>query len=215
LVLLGAGGHAKVLLALVQALGRQVLGVCDPGLQQARVGQWQGLKVLGADDALAALGPAAVELVLGVGQLARSTARARLYRELSQQGFAFPPLVHPAAWVAADIALPDGAQVMAGAVLQPGATLGRNVIINTRASIDHDCRIGADVHIAPGAVLCGGVQVGDGGFVGAGAVLIQNVQLGPGVIVGAGATVVRDAPAGTLVLGNARPHAPLTPASGN
>lgn len=199
LVLLGAGGHARVLLALARAAGLPLLGVCDPDLQAEGSGQWEGLQVLGGDDALDCHGPDHVDLMLGIGQLTHSVARARLYGIWSARGYAFPPLVHPAAWVAPDVVIPDGAQIMAGVVVQPGCVLGRNTIVNTRASIDHDCRIGTDVHVAPGAVLCGSVDVGDGAFIGAGAVLIQGLRVGPGAIVGAGVTLVRDLEAGTVV----------------
>lgn len=203
LILLGAGGHARVLLALVRASGRVLLGVCDPALQAQGRGDWEGLPVLGGDDALDRLGPAQVDLALGVGQLARSGLRSALYAAWSERGYAFPPLVHHAAWVAPDVALSDGVQIMAGAVVQPGCILGTNVTINTHASIDHDCRIGADVHIAPGAVLCGAVQVGDGAFIGAGAVLTQGLRVGDAAVVGAGVTLVRDLASGVLIVGPA------------
>jgi len=203
LVLLGAGGHARVLLALARAAGRQLLGVCDPQLQAEGRAQWEGITVLGGDEALNRYRPDEVELLLGVGQLARSGARAKLYAAWRSQGYAFPPLVHPAAWVAPDVTLSDGVQVMAGAVVQPGCTLGSNTIINTRASIDHDCRIGNDVHVAPGAVLCGGIAVGAGVFIGAGAVIIQGLNLGQGAIVGAGVTLLRDLSPGATVVGAA------------
>jgi sugar O-acyltransferase (sialic acid O-acetyltransferase NeuD family) len=203
LVLLGSGGHARVLLALVRASGRALLGVCDPALHAEGRGDWEGVPVLGGDEALDRLGPTQVDLALGVGQLARSGLRSRLYAGWRARGYAFPPLVHPAAWVAPDVALPDGVQIMAGAVVQPGCVLGTNVTVNTHASVDHDCRIGADVHIAPGAVLCGAVQVGDGAFIGAGAVLIQGLRIGEAAVVGAGVTLVRDLASGALIVGPA------------
>lgn len=203
LVLLGAGGHARVLLALVRASGHALLGVCDPALQEQGCGDWEGVPVLGGDEALDRLGPAQVDLALGVGQLAGSGLRSRLYFAWRARGYAFPSLVHPTAWVAPDVALSDGAQIMAGAVVQPGCVLGANVTINTHASVDHDCRIGADVHIAPGAVLCGAVQVGNGAFIGAGAVLIQGVRVGDAAVVGAGVTLVRDLAPGALIVGPA------------
>lgn len=200
LVMLGAGGHARVLLALVRAIGRPLLGVCDPVLQAEGRERWHEVNVLGDDAAMDRLGPHQVDLMLGVGKLPRSTARADLYAAWSTRGYAFPPLVHPAAWVAADVELSDGVQIMAGAVVQPGCMLGRNSIVNTRASVDHDCRIGADVHVAPGAVLCGNAEIGDRVFIGAGAVLIQGLRVGPDAIVGAGVTLVRDLRAGAIVL---------------
>lgn len=202
-VLLGAGGHARVLLALARSVGVPLLGVCDPHLQVAQQSEWEGLKVLGNDEALDQYGPDKVDLVLGVGQIPKNDARVRIYAEWNKRGYLFPPLVHPSAWVAPDVELPDGVQIMAGAVLQPGCTLGQNIIINTRASIDHDCLIGSNVHIAPGAVLCGGVEVGSGTFIGAGAVLIQGLHIGHSAIVGAGVTLVRDLPSGLIITGAA------------
>lgn len=206
LVLFGAGGHARVLLALAREVGRALLGVCDPSLQANGCKHWEGLDVLGGDDVVDRYSPHEVELLLGVGQLARSRARVQLYRVWSGRGYSFPPLVHPAAWVAPDVALPDGAQIMAGAVVQPGCVLGCNIIVNTRSSVDHDCRIGADVHIAPGAVLCGGVEIGAGAFIGAGAVLIQGLKVGHGSIVGAGVTLVRDLAPCTTIVGSPNRH---------
>jgi UDP-perosamine 4-acetyltransferase len=208
LVLLGAGGHARVLLALARAVGHTLLGVCDPGLTADGCKHWEGLVVLGDDDALDQYGPDEVDLLLGIGQVARSSARSQIYSVWSKRGYTFSPLVHPAAWIAPDVVLPDGVQIMAGAVVQPGCVLGRNIIINTRASVDHDCHIGADVHIAPGAVLCGGVEIGVGAFIGAGAVLIQGLNVGPGAIVGAGVTLVRDLPPSAIVVGPANRYRP-------
>jgi UDP-perosamine 4-acetyltransferase len=164
------------------------------------------LAVLGGDEFLDRSVPDEFDLLLGVGQVVRRGNRERLYRVWSGFGYAFPSIVHPTAWVAPDVVVPDGTQVMAGAVIQPGCAIGRNTIVNTRAGIDHDCRIGANVHIAPGVVLCGGVEVGDGAFIGAGAVLIQGVKVGRGAVVGAGVTLVRDLAPYLTVVGAANRH---------
>lgn len=196
LILIGAGGHARVLQELAQASGRQFLGVCDPQLASQGETTWRGLPVLGGDDALEEIDPSSVGLVNGIGQLVGSQARSDLHERLNTAGFMFPPLVHPAAWVAGSARLADGVQVMAGAIVQPDCRVNRNVIINTRASVDHDCVIGQHVHIAPGATLCGGVQVGEGAFIGAGAVIIQGIRIGVGAVVGAGVILTRDLDAG-------------------
>jgi len=201
LVMLGAGGHARVLHALLVAAGHQLAGVCDPFLDAQGVPSWNGVPVLGADDALLKFSIAEVGVINGLGQLVGERRRQALFLRFSGLGYTFPPLVHPAAWVAPCVVLAPGVQVMAGAVLQPSCTIGANTIINTRAGIDHDCHIGADVHIAPGATLCGGVTVGDGAFVGAGATVIQGIAIGAGAVIGAGATLVRNASAGARVLG--------------
>ena len=159
LVLLGAGGHAKVVLALVQAAGHKVVGVCDPQLAAHKQVEWRGVPVLGGDDALLALGTSSVGLINGIGQVIGNRTRAIVFAKMKEMGFHFPPLVHPAAWVAPGVSLAEGVQVMAGAIVQPDCEIGENTIINTCASIDHDCIVADNVHVAPGATLCGGVQV--------------------------------------------------------
>lgn len=203
LVMLGAGGHARVLAALASVAGYPVLGVCDPALAAAAVSRWEGLDVLGDDSALDRLPPGRVTLMLGVGQLAASTLRELLFASWRARGYDFPTLVHPAAWVAPGVMLGDGVQVMAGAVIQPGCTIDENSIVNTRAGIDHDCRIGRDVHVAPGATLCGSVTVDAGAFIGAGATVIQGVYIGRRAVVGAGVTLVRNLTSSTTILGAA------------
>ena len=203
LVMLGAGGHARVLHALLVAIGRPLAGVCDPGLAAQGAQLWHGVPVLGDDDVLLTFATAEVGLINGLGQLVGERSRQALFRRFSGLGYSFPPLVHPAAWVAPGVALGSGVQVMAGAVIQPDCSIGANTIVNTRAGIDHDCRIGAHVHIAPGATLCGGVAIDDGAFVGAGATVIQGIEVGAQAVIGAGATVVRNLCDGAQVLGAA------------
>lgn len=203
LVMLGAGGHAKVLLSLAHAAGLNVFGVCDPELAQQGRGQWRGIKVLGGDEALEALDPATVGLINGIGQLVGSTGRRRIFERLKAKGFRFPVLVHPAAWVDVSAVLNEGVQVMAGAVIQADVTVGSNSIINTGASLDHDCCLGAHVHVAPGATLCGSVRVHDRAFIASGATLIQGLTVGEDAVVGAGAVLVRDLAARLILLGPA------------
>jgi UDP-perosamine 4-acetyltransferase len=197
LVLLGAGGHARVLKALVDAAGLQLLGVVDPVLAREKVRTWLGLPVLGDDIALMNMDIESVQLVHGIGQTPGSSTRHSIYSKLRGAGFRFPPLVHPHAWVSPDAFIADGAQIMAGAVIQPACRIGENTIINTRASIDHNGNIGDHVHVAPGATLCGGVTLESGAFIGAGAVLLPNLKVGAGATVAAGSTLSRNLDAGT------------------
>lgn len=203
LVLLGAGGHARVLVALARAAGRKVLGVCDPVLAVSQASCWEGLDVLGNDSAVERFSPNNVALMLGVGQLVKNTRREAIYDLWVARGYDFPVLIHPAAWVAPNVVMRSGVQVMAGAVIQPGCMIGENSIINTRVGIDHDCNIGRNVHVAPGATLCGSVTVGDGVFIGAGATVIQGVIIGRNSVVGAGVTLVRDVTPQTTIVGAA------------
>jgi sugar O-acyltransferase (sialic acid O-acetyltransferase NeuD family) len=186
LILLGAGGHARVVLGLAHANGLSILGVCDPRFSQVPKEIWNDIPVLGNDDILNELDPNTTTLLNGIGLMPHQTSRTRLQARWEKSGFRFLTMVHPAAWTATDIDLGEGVQVMAGAVLQPGCSIGSGSIINTAATIDHDCNIGQQVHIAPGVTVCGDVSIGDGAFIGAGATIINGTVIGERAFVKAG-----------------------------
>lgn len=193
LILLGAGGHAKVVLSLAQSLGWQVTGVCDPILAAQETTVWRGVPVLGGDEALDAMVPDSTRLANGIGQIvAGAGARIRAFETCTARGFVFPALVHPSAVVDGTVSMEDGVQVMAGAVLQADACVGANSIVNTRASVDHDAVIERHVHIAPGATLSGAVRVGERAFVGAGATVAHGLHIGADAFLCAGALLSRN-----------------------
>lgn len=192
-LILGGGGHAKVLLGALMAGSVPVAGVLDP--DPALAGKTLlGVSVLGDDRELLRFQPDEILLVNGLGSVGLPVRREELFARYKGLGYRFARVVHPSAVVAADAELGEGAQVMAGAVIQPGCRIGDNVIVNTRASVDHDCHIGDHVHLAPGVTLSGGVTVADGVHVGTGATVIQGVRIGRGSLVAAGAVVVSDIP---------------------
>ncbi|PPD22251.1 MAG: sugar acetyltransferase [Methylomonas sp.] len=197
-ILLGSGGHAKVLLDSLRRREFDVLGVVDPA--RTKGDDWLGCTVLGGDAAVEAYLPDRVVLVNGLGSLPRDQGgRSRVWQHFHSKGYRFLTLVHPAALLADDVALAEGVQVMAGAIIQAGTVIAKSCIVNTGAIVEHDCRIGHSVHIAPGAVLCGGVTLGDAVHVGAGATLIQDIRVGAGSIIGAGSVVTRDVAARQIV----------------
>lgn len=181
---------------LIECLGHEVSGVLTP--EFAVGSHWQALPVLGNDDFLD--DPSAGDYVyaLGVGLMPnRVRLRSALFAALMDKGLDVPTLVHPSAVVARSVRLGQGVQILAGVVVQAQSVIGDNVLINTRASIDHHCNLGAHGHIAPGAVLCGGVTTGEHVFIGAGATVIQGLDIGARSEVGAGATLLRSLPAET------------------
>lgn len=193
-IVIGSGGHAKVVIAALQRSGAEILGITDKDRGRA-LSQVLGVPVLGDDRVLEGYEADTVALVNGVGSTGSSAPRRRVFESLRKMGFRFAVVVHPAAVVAPDTGLGEGAQVMAGAVIQPGCQIGANAIVNTGAGIDHDCAIGDHAHVAPGAVLCGSVVVGNGAHVGAGTTVTQNVTIPPEALVRAGSLVTRS-PAG-------------------
>jgi sugar O-acyltransferase (sialic acid O-acetyltransferase NeuD family) len=189
-ILLGGGGHARVVLDAVRAAGTEVAGFVDRD-PSARLAE---LPHLGDDDALLAMPAEDVLLVNGLGSVTSTAARSALHERFTAAGFQFAAVVHPAATIADDAEIESGAQVMAGAVVQTGARIGANALVNTCASVDHDSVVGAHSHVAPGAVICGGVSIGPEVHVGAGAVVVQGVTVGANALIMAGAVVTRDVP---------------------
>ncbi len=201
IVLIGAGGHAKVVADIIKKTGAyEIIGCTDPRKDNALI-SW-GIKYLGTDEILPEL------LQTGVTRAAMGMAgfnnniRRRLFEKVQEWGFDFPVLRHSAANIAPEVRLSEAAIIMAAAVINPDATIGKNVIINTGAIIEHDCIIGHSAQIGPGAILCGGVTIERGAFIGAGACIIQGKKIGQDAIIGSGAVVIKDVPAGVTVVGN-------------
>lgn len=196
-VILGAGGHARVVADALLAAGRTVLGLIDarPGAGDDPVTR---LPVLGSDaDLLAGQWPEC-EIANGLGLF---PLRERLQRTLEDGGRRFTGVIHPSAIVSRLATLDPTAQVLARAVVQPGAWIGPGCIVNTGAVVEHDCRIGDFTHCAPGSILCGDVRTGVGVHVGAGAVIREGVTAGPGLVIGAGAVMVKDHPGPGVLAG--------------
>lgn len=200
IIVLGAGGHAKVLIDSLLASSAVIAGIVDPDPALAGT-TILGVPVLGGDDVFGEFPPSEVRLVNGLGSVGLPVKRQQLFERFKELGHSFASVVHPSAVVAPDVEIGEGAQIMAGVVIQPGCRIGANVIINTRASVDHDCVIGDHVHIAPGVTLSGGVVIGKDAHIGTGATLIQGVTIGYGSIIGAGSVVIKDVPTGVTVVG--------------
>ncbi|GKW49727.1 acetyltransferase [Halomonas sp. NCCP-2165] len=194
-ILLGAGGHAKVVLDILLALNRQVLGVCDPQLASNDMTGWRGLPVLGGDDEILNYPPDTLELANGVGSMPGNWLRRRLHEHFVKKGYRFATLVHPTAVLGTGVSLGHGAQVMAGSIVQADSHIGDDTILNTAVRLDHDGRIGSHAHLAPGVVISGCVTVEERAHIGPGATLIQGVTVGADAVVGAGTVVIRDIPA--------------------
>ena len=199
-ILLGAGGHAEVLLDILLEQDVEVLGFAEKAGAD-RPANIYGVSVIGSDSDVERYSPEAIELVNGVGSVGSTALRQRIYEKFKRNGYSFRQVIHPSAVISRRAELGEGVQIMAGAVVNIGACVGDNSIINTNASVDHDCVIGAHVHIAPGVTLSGGVTVGGGSHIGTDAAIVQGVHLGTNVIVGAGALVLKDVRDGAAVCG--------------
>ena len=200
-LVVGAGGHAKVVIATLRAAGRAVAGVLDDDPER-RGASFLGVSVLGATERLAQHEGDAV-LAIGSNAVRRRIADA------------FPDVrwtaaVHPSATVHSSVDIGAGAVVFAGAVVQPDSRIGRHAIVNTAATVDHDSAVGDFAHLAPGVHLAGAVTVGEGAFLGIGVVAVPGVAVGAWATVGAGGVVVRDLAPKVVAVGvPARPRRDL------
>jgi sugar O-acyltransferase (sialic acid O-acetyltransferase NeuD family) len=199
-IILGTGGHAKVLIDALRRQSVAILGATD--IDPGKAGQlFFGVRILGSDEVVAQYTSSVICLVNGVGSARSVVLRKELFLRFKNRGNSFANVVHPSAVIASDASLDEGAQIMAGAVLQAGCRIGANVIVNTRVAVDHDCHVGEHVHLAPGVTLSGGVVIGSDTHVGVGATIIQGIRIGSGCLIAAGAVVVRDVPDGATVMG--------------
>lgn len=192
-LLLGAGGHARVVL--------DAWLLSDPAVVlQIRDDASAVTDLLGRPVSHPALperfGQAGAHIAIGHNGIRRTLAETLL-----GQGVALHTVCHPQAVCSPHARIGAGTFLAAQSVVAPQALVGEGVIVNHGAVIDHDCTVGAWCHIAPRAVLGGGVSLGEGVLLGSGAVVLPGLRIGRGAIIGAGAVVTRDVPEGQSWVG--------------
>lgn len=198
-LILGAGGHAGILVDALQSAGVKIIGLTD--IHPEKKLPVFGVPVIGHEDMVKDYSPDRIRLVNGVGSEYSMQGRAELYKKFKSFGYTFVSVMHPAAVISRLAFLDEGVQVMAGAVLQAGCHIGENSLVNTNASVDHNCVIGAHVHLAPGVTLSGNVTIADSVHVGTGATIIQKINIGRGSLIAAGAVVIKDVPENSVAMG--------------
>lgn len=199
----GATGQAKVLAEFVQQQGYELVAVFDNNTQttspfpnvpiyykEAGFLSWLETKRRLETYCLVAIGGT------------HGAARLKIQHWLEAAGCPAATVIHPTAWLAPNVVVGKGSQILAKTALAVEVRLGEACIVNTSASIDHESVLGNGVHIAPGATLAGCVTVGDYTMIGTGAVILPRLKIGSNVVVGAGAVVTKDIPNGKIVYGN-------------
>ncbi len=195
-IILGAGGHARVIVETLRLLNIKILGLIDE-MEHSDKNRF-GLPILGNESFLESVDKTITYLINGIGNI---SIRKMLYEKFTNKGFKFFSLIHPSAIVANDVILGEGVQVFPRVVINPGTRIGDNVIINTGSIVEHDCQVDAHVHISPGAILCGGVKIAEGVHMGAGSVAIQSICVGKDSLIGAGAVIINNIPENVRVKG--------------
>ncbi len=196
-VLIGAGGHGRVLIEAYSPARFDAILDSQPGLLEVA-----GVPVMRGDEILPELAVQGfTHFVIGVGSARNCARRSQLFQIAIQAGLKPQSVIHPTVFVSPSVTYADGCQILAKVVINTGAKLGTHVLVNTAAIVEHDCVIGAHTHIATGAILCGDVHVGEAAHIGAGAVIRQGIRIGSRAVVGAGAVVVRDVLDDEVVVG--------------
>ena len=193
-VIIGAGGHAKVIADIVLCSGDNLIGFLDDDDSKQGLEIFKTYKVIGKIADMEKYRE--YYFVVAVGN---NYTRAEIVKNLA--GFKLYTAIHPSAVVADTVRVGEGAVIMAGVVVNVDAVIGKHCIINTAVTVDHDNEIGDFVHISPGAHLAGGVSVGDYSWVCTGAVVINNVRIGKDVVLGASATALKDIGAPGIYVG--------------
>mgnify|MGYP001210159889 CR=1 FL=1 len=190
MILIGASGHAKVIIDILEKTEEKVSYLVDAN---------PDIKELAGYDVVADNGYEPSEEEEYIISIGSNAIRKRI---ADQRKLKFGWAIHPSAILGDDVSVGQGTVIMAGAIVNSSTQIGSHCIINTSASVDHDCKLGDFVHISPNATLCGTIEVGEGTQVGAGATIIPNIKIGKWVTIGAGAVIVKDVPDYSVVVGN-------------
>ncbi len=201
MILVGYGGHAFVAYTIAKAMGLPITGYCDA--EEKLLNPYQ-LPFLGKETEIENLQKMAdLGFFISIGD---NALRFKVAENLAKKNLQALNLIHPTAVVSINLDEAQGVMIAPNVVINPLAKIGNGVICNSASVIEHECVLGDFSHVAPGAVLCGNVQVGRHSFIGAGSVVRPGIKIGSKVIIGAGSVVVKDLPDFAKVAGNpARP----------
>jgi sugar O-acyltransferase (sialic acid O-acetyltransferase NeuD family) len=187
-ILLGGGEHARVVLDVLLSGGVKVHALFDPKYSDNLFGVPQ----------LGEYKPTVFPGAKAIVAIGNNGTRKRVAEGCAHT---FGLAVHPSAIVSPYSTVAIGSMIFQGTIIQASAAIGKHVIINTGAQVDHDCVVGDYAHLAPSVTLCGTVQVGEGALVGAGATVIPGIKIGKWSVIGAGAVVTKDVPDYAVVVG--------------
>ena len=191
LVLIGAGGHARSCIDVIEQEGKfRIAGLV--GVTEEVDSRVLNYDVIGTDADLDELAARFKYALITIGQIASSEDRIRLFDLSVKAGFALPTIIAPSAYVSPHATIGEGTVIMHGAIINAEAVVGRNCIINSGALIEHKVQIEDHCHVSTGSIVNGNSSVGLGTFIGSGAIVRQGVAIGKNSIVGMGLSVRED-----------------------
>ena len=205
ILLVGAGGHARACIDVIETAGQFAIGGLV-GLPEQVGNRVLGHPVLGTDADLPALRGEFGSALVSVGQIKSPDLRIALFGRLREIGDVAPLIVSPRAHVSRHARIAEGTIVMHGAIVNAGATVGYNCILNSLSLVEHDSVVGNHCqNIATAAAVNSGVRIGDGTFVGSNSSVRQGTRIGERCVIGMGQRVLADCTAGTWLPEKAAP----------
>lgn len=183
-IIIGAGGHAKVVTDIIIKSGDKVLGFLDDNIEMGKEIVC-GIKVIGKISDCYRYESSRFIIAIGNNKI-----RKEIYEKYPHLYYYIA--IHPKAYLGLDVKIGDGTVIMPNACINSGAVIGSQCIINTGAIVEHDNKIEKFAHICPGATLAGTVKVGMGTQIGANATVKNNITIAANNLIGAGAVVVKD-----------------------
>ena len=198
LIIIGSGGHARVLGDVLLGLDRDIIGFTSDQLPSGSI---DGIRIIGNDEKVLVYKSNEVELVNGIGSIpGNQNKRIEISKRFREEGYVFSNVISKEAILSKDISIGKGVQIMPGVVIQRGVSIGMDTIINTASTIDHDCSIGSNCHISPKSILCGSVTCENNVHIGAGSSVIQGILIGEKSVVAAGSIIYKDVSANTVIM---------------
>tara|TARA_E500000331_G_C17271873_1_gene719645 strand:- start:8469 stop:9104 length:636 start_codon:yes stop_codon:yes gene_type:complete len=188
ILLIGSGGHARVVIDALERLDYDLKGIIDLNYKKSKE-LILGYKVIGNYEKLKKFKPKDYFVFIAIGD---NQIRKKYFNKVKKRGFKIPNIVHPSSNVSKHVSLGKGIFINIKAIINASARIKDNTIINTASIIEHETVIGKNCHICPGAKIAGRVLIGDDTFIGLGTNIIQNVKIGKNTKVGAGLTVKKN-----------------------
>ncbi len=201
LLIVGGGGHARVVIEGARMAGLDPVGVLDDCQTPAACAHEGAPGRVGPLNELKQRAAGGERFIIAIGAI---WLRRQLIDGLDPDAIderQCASVVHPSATVSPEASIGAGAFVGPGAIINPGAIIGAHAIINSGAIVEHDAEIGANAHIAPGCVLGGGARIGQDALIGIGSRVLPGLRVGAGSVVGGGGVVVKEVPVGRRVMG--------------
>lgn len=196
-IVVGTGGHSKVVIDILKASNEKIIGMVDDFIQENHL---FGIPILGTIDKIEEIIMKIPDayFIVAIGD---NQSRKMVVKQLNNHSINFGTAIHPSAIIGSNVLINKGTVIMPNTVINAGAIIGEHVILNTACTVDHDCHIESYSHLSPGVHLAGNVTVGEGVHLGIGTNIIQGIAVGTYSVIGAGSCVIDNVPANVVAVG--------------